>query len=100
MGKARVILVANRSAGALGGVATCAVSAGEVTALNHEVLDDAMERSAVVLALLGEFNEVRSALADDVFENAQFHGPVVGLHDGDGFASFRFAQLIEHRISY
>ena len=67
---------------------------------NHEVLDNAVERSSVILALLGEFNEVRGAFANDIFENAQLHGTVVCLHDGDGFTCFRFTQLIEHKISY
>ena len=100
VGETRVILVANRGAGALGRVATRAVSTGKVTALDHEVLDNAVERSAVILALLGEFNEVCGAFANDIFENAQLHGAVVCLHDGDGFACFRFTQLIEHKISY
>ena len=100
MGETRVILVANRGAGALGRVATRAVSTGKVTALDHEVLDNAVERGTVILALLGEFNKVRGTFADEFFKKAQLHGAVVGLHDGDGFACFGFAKLIKHKISY
>jgi hypothetical protein len=76
------------------------VATGKVSALDHEVFDDAVEGGSVILALLGEFDKVRGAFANDVFENAQFHGTMIGLHDGDGFASFGFTQLIEHKISY
>ena len=100
MGKAWVILVSNRGAGSLGRVAAGTVTVGEVAALNHETANNTVERSTVVLALLGEFNEVCGAFADDIFENAQFHSTMIGLHDCDSFACFGFSQLIEHKISY
>ena len=94
-----VVLVADSSARALGGVAASAVPVGEVAALDHEVLDDAVEGGAVVLALLGKLDEVRGTFAHAFFKKAELHYPVVGGHDSDGFARLRFVQLIEHKIS-
>ena len=90
VGETAVVLVADGGTRTLGGVATGAVSTGKVATLDHEVLDDAVERSAVVLALFCKFNEVCCTFADDFFEKAEFHGAMVGFHDGDGFACLRF----------
>ena len=90
VGEAAVVLVADSRTRTLGCVATSAVFTGEVAPLDHEVLDDAVERCSVVLALLGKFNEVCCAFADDFFEKTKLHRAVVGLHDGDGFAGLRF----------
>ena len=95
VGEAAVVLVADSRTRSLGCVAAGAVSAGEVATLDHEVLDDAVERGSVVLALLCKFNEVRGAFADEFFEKAEFHRAVVGFHDGDGFACLRFVELIK-----
>ena len=90
VGEAAVVLVADGGTRALCCVTAGAIFASEVATLNHEVLDNAVERSAVVLALLGKFNEVRGAFADDFFEKAKLHRAEIGLHDGDGFACLRF----------
>ena len=95
VGEAWVVLVADGGTRSLSCVSAGAVSAGEIATLDHEVLDDAVERSAVVLALLGKFNEVRGAFADDFFEKAELHRAVVGFHDGDGFACLRFVELVK-----
>ena len=77
-----------------------AVPVGEVAALDHEVLDDAVEGSAVVLALLGKFDEVGGAFAHPFFEEAELHGAVIGFHDGDSFACLGFVELVEHGNSF
>ena len=97
VGEAAVVLVADGGTRTLGCVATGVVFAGEVATLDHEVLDDAVERCAIVLALLCKFNEVCCTFADDFFEKTELHRAVVGLHDGDGFACLRFVELVEHK---
>lgn len=98
VGEARIVAVADGGARTLGGVATGTVAAGEVAALDHETGNDAMERGAVVLALLGELDEVRCAFADAIDENAEFHHAVVRCHDGDCFACLRFVQLVKSHV--
>ena len=98
VGEAAVVLVADGGTRSLCCVTAGAVSAGEVSALDHEVLDDAVERGAVVFALLGKIDEVRGAFTDEFFEKTEFHGAVVRFHDGDGFACLRFVELIKSHL--
>ena len=97
VGEAFVVLVADGRIWTLCCMATRAVPAGKVTALNHETLDDAVERSAVVFALLGKFDEIRSAFANDFREEACAHFTVIRLDDGDRFSAFWEVKLIEHK---
>ncbi len=99
MGEARVVLVADGGAWALGGVAAGTVPVGKVAALDHEILDDTVEGGSVILALLGQLDKVRGAFAYTFLEEAELHRSVVGLHDGDGFAGLGFVELVEHRVS-
>lgn len=100
VGEARIVLVADGGARAACSVTTGTVTVGEVAALDHEARNDAVERSAIVLALLGQFDKVGCAFADAFFEKTQFHHAVVGGHNGDGFACLGLVQLIKsHGIS-
>ena len=99
VGEARVVLVADGGARALGGVATGTVPVGEVATLDHEILDNTVEGGSIVLALLGQLDKVRGAFAYTFLEEAELHRSVVGFHDGDGFAGLGFVELVEHRVS-
>ena len=50
----------------------------EAATLNHEILDDAVERQPVIEALLGERNEVGDGVRRFVFPQLQFDFAVVG----------------------
>ena len=98
VGEATVVLVANRGTRTLSRVTAGAVFAGEVAALDHEVLDDAVERCTVVLALLCKFNKVCCTFANDFFEKTELHRAEIGFHDGDGFACLRFVELVKGHL--
>ena len=71
---------------------TARTGAGGVTALNHEILDDAVEDEAIIIALFGQGYEVLDGFGGNL--RVKLDGDIahVGVHDGAG--AFALGKLL------
>ena len=71
---------------------TARTGAGGVTALDHEILDDAVEDEAIIIALFGQGYEVLDGFGGNLRVKLDGNIAHVGVHDGAG--AFALGKLL------